>query len=61
MFFKTERLTMCPTERRFLAVHDVRTHLKVKIYLTLDVNEMVTNGLTFWHRCFTFNSNKSPT
>jgi len=45
MFFKPERLTMCPTEYRFLAVHEVRTHLKVKIYLTLDVNERVANGL----------------
>jgi len=34
---------MCPTEYRFSAVHEVHTDLKVKIYLTLDVNERVTN------------------
>ena len=48
MFFKTERLTMCPTEYRFLAVNEAQTHLKVKIYLTLDVNERVTNDLSVW-------------
>jgi len=51
MFFKTERLTTCPTECRFLAVHEVRTHLKVKICLTLDVNERVTKGLSVWDIC----------
>jgi len=36
---------MCPTEYRFLAEHEVHTHLKEKTFLTLDAKERVTNGL----------------
>jgi hypothetical protein len=39
-----------------------RTHSKVVIGLLIGHNALGRHfHLTFWHRCFTFNSNKSPT
>ena len=58
-------LYMCSVALQWQFLKSGHRHIRGNLYLPtailLNTSELLTLSLTFWHRSFTFNSNKSPT